>query len=52
LVNQHDFPATRLPDGRWCTSKSLIDDWIIQLWRAKKTAKAESVPLNQPSPST
>lgn len=57
LVEQHEFPATRLPDGRWCTSKSLIDNWIIQLWKVSKKggehpAEAESVvPHNQPSPS-
>ncbi len=39
LVDKYDFPATRLPDGRWCTSKKLIDDWIIQRWRTTRTTK-------------
>ena len=43
LVKQHDFPATRLPDGRWCTSKRLIDDWIIQRWKATKIGRENPV---------
>ena len=35
----HDFPATRAPGGRWCTSKSLIDDWIVGLRTVQRTEK-------------
>jgi len=27
-MRHHDFPVCTLPDGRRCTSKSLIDQWI------------------------
>jgi hypothetical protein len=38
LHTEHDFPATRLPDGRWCTSRNLIDEWIIRRWKEQKAA--------------
>ena len=37
LIEKHGFPATRLPNGRWCTSKRLIDDWIIGGCKPKQT---------------
>ncbi len=27
---KYGFPAIRLPDGRWSTTKSLIDAWYIR----------------------
>ena len=38
LQSSHDFPATRLPDGRWCTSRTLIDEWIVKRWKEQKAA--------------
>ena len=35
-VEHHGFPATRLPGGRWGTTKSLIDDWIVDLRNAQQ----------------
>ena len=37
---QHDFPAVRVPGGRWCTSKSLIDDWITARWKRQAGREA------------
>lgn len=37
----HGLPAMRLPDGRWCTSKNLIDDWIVARWKAQAQETAE-----------
>ena len=34
--NDHGFPVSRLPGGRWCTSKVLIDDWILSRWKAQR----------------
>ena len=28
------FP--KLPDGRWVTSKVLIDDWVLGLWQQQQ----------------
>jgi hypothetical protein len=52
LINQHDFPATRLPDGRWCTSKRLIDEWIIQRWKATKKGGETPAGAKTAVPST
>ena len=38
LQTHHDFPAIRLPDGRWCTSRTLIDEWIVRRWKEQKAA--------------
>ncbi len=27
-IEHEDFPASRLPDGTWTTSQSLIDQWL------------------------
>ena len=32
----HTFPATLTPDGRWMTSKSIIDNWIVERWKAQR----------------
>jgi hypothetical protein len=31
-TRNHGLPAAKLPDGRWVTSKILIDDWVLGLW--------------------
>jgi hypothetical protein len=36
LQMEHDLPVMQLPDGRWCTSRNLLDDWIISRWKAQK----------------
>lgn len=38
---QHGLPAMRLPGGRWCTSKALVDDWIVQRWKAQRAVGAQ-----------
>jgi hypothetical protein len=30
------FPAMRTPDGRWCTSRDLIDGWIVARWQTQQ----------------
>ncbi len=27
-IDHEDFPASRLPDGTWTTSQTLIDAWL------------------------
>ena len=41
-TKEHDFTAARLPDNRWCTSFSLIDEWIAAQVRAAKEARARA----------
>ena len=41
MYEEHEFPAMRLPDGRWMTSKSLIDEWIKARCIAQRDAKAK-----------
>ncbi len=38
LHQQHGLPAMRLPGsgGRWCTSKTLIDNWIVGRWKEQR----------------
>ena len=36
---KHGFPATLTPDGRWITSKQLIDNWIVALWKAQRATQ-------------
>lgn len=35
-TRNHGLPAAKLPDGRWVTSKILIDDWVLALWRQQQ----------------
>jgi hypothetical protein len=35
-TRNHGLPAAKLPDGRWVTSKVLIDDWVLGLWRLQQ----------------
>ncbi len=35
-TRNHGLPAAKLPDGRWVTSKILIDDWVLGLWRLQQ----------------
>ena len=34
-INQHSFPACRLPNGCWATTPRLIDRWILARRRAQ-----------------
>ena len=43
----HDFPATVSPDGRWMTSKALIDLWIIQHFRVQTRIDRGATLLSQ-----
>ncbi len=42
LYQDHGLPAMRLPDAhnRWCTTKNLIDEWVVKRWKAQKAAEA------------
>lgn len=46
LHTYHDFPATRLPDCRWCTSRNLIDEWIVSRWKAQKGHQNPVTPMS------
>ena len=35
-TRNHGLPAAKLPDGRWVTSKVLIDDWVLGLWHQQQ----------------
>ncbi len=37
---EHDFPVSQLPDDRWCTSKTLIDDWLLFRRKQQRAQKA------------
>jgi len=39
LHQEHGFPAMRLPDGRWCTTKVLINEWVRAGCKAQAAAK-------------
>lgn len=43
LQREHDFPVMQLPDGRWCTSRNLIDEWIVSRWKAQKAASEQDM---------
>src|SRR5215831_9878095 len=47
LHTEYAFPATRLPDGRWCTSRNLIDEWILNRWKAKKAVSQQRRSLDR-----
>ena len=38
--DEHDFPVSQLPGDRWCTSKTLIDDWILFRRKQQREQKA------------
>ena len=42
-TRNHGLPAAKLPDGRWVTSKVLIDDWVLGLWHRQQTSDQGSV---------
>lgn len=46
LQREHDFPVMQLPDGRWCTSRNLIDQWIVSRWKAQKAASEQDMVEN------
>jgi hypothetical protein len=39
MHEKHGFPAMRLPDGRWYTTKTLIDEWVRAQIKAQRDAK-------------
>ena len=41
LQTEHNLPVMQLPDGRWCTSRNLIDEWIICRWKAQQRASGQ-----------
>ena len=41
LHREHGFPAMRMPDGRWCTTKVLIDEWVRVQCKAQREAKGK-----------
>lgn len=43
LHTKHGLPAMHLPDGRWCTSRTLIDDWVLARCKAQRLATASPV---------
>ncbi len=42
LHDKEEFPAMRLPDDRWCTSKRLIDEWIKDREKAQRAGKVNA----------
>lgn len=42
LCREHRLPVTTLPDGRYCTAKSLTDGWIEARWKAQTSAAVGS----------
>ena len=51
--DEHDFPVSQLPGDRWCTSKTLVDDWILARWKQQREQKARQhaqTPPAQESP--
>jgi hypothetical protein len=43
-TRNHGLPAAKLPDGRWVTSKILIDDWVLSLWRQQQRPTVDDAP--------
>ena len=45
LHTEHGLPAMRLPGeaARWCTSRTLIDEWIVARWKAQKATAQGSM---------
>lgn len=48
MRRDHEFPAMRLPDGRWMTSKSLVDEWIKARCQAQREAKETVKQVEEP----
>jgi len=46
--DEHDFPVSQLPDDRWCTSKTLIDDWLLFRRKQQREHKARQDALTPP----
>ncbi len=46
--DEHEFPVSQLPDDRWCTSKTLIDDWLLFRRRQQREHKARQDALTPP----
>ncbi len=42
LHTLYGLPAMRLPDGRWCTTKNLIDEWVVRRWKAQRAGLSEA----------
>ena len=52
LHAHHDLPAARLPDGRWCTSRALIDEWIVARWKEQKAQEKGALAATQSAGGT
>ena len=39
MQKRYEFPAMRLPDSRWYTTKTLIDEWIRAQCKAQREAE-------------
>ncbi len=46
-TRNHGLPAAKLPDGRWVTSKILIDDWVLGLWRQQQKPSVDDAAVKR-----
>ena len=46
-TRNHGLAAAKLPDGRWVTSKVLIDVWVLGLWQQQQTSDQGNVAAKQ-----
>ena len=49
LKRESDFPAATLPDGRWCTTMTLIDEWVRALAQAQRHGTGQATPSHSVS---
>ncbi len=35
-IDEEDFPAAWLPNGQWCTTTTLIDQWLLDRAEAQR----------------
>ncbi len=35
-IDEEDFPAAWLPNGQWCTTTTLIDQWLLDRAAAQR----------------
>ncbi len=43
-IDEEDFPAAWLPNGQWCTSTTLIDQWLLD--RAAASITGITLPVD------
>jgi len=43
MHKRYGFPAMRLPDSRWYTTKTLIDEWIRAQCKAQREAEKAKI---------